>query len=170
MGLFMGSYISSSTVSFFYNVVLSQKNHKKAYNEAKRSIKYRTGLSHESKSILRQIRYEQLYDLWDGVWHSFVPISNVLYTYDAIMYNEELFDITSNFYKEIIDMVNKNEEANRELNIRMLKDFKENYDIPFTEEEMNNKELMNDKVVKKVLKHNGISLKKEKEKYSSKEN
>ena len=160
MNLLFGAYLSSSVVSLCYNIYLTQRNHIKAKKNSKRKLKYRKDLNYRTKINLSCMNVENRYDLWDGIWHSFIPVGNVFYTYETIMFNEEEYKIREEEYDKIVEEANEVEDKVRKMNIDFLRSIRSSLvNLSSEDEEMINSDdsRISDKETKKILKLNGLN-------------
>ena len=123
----LSSYASTVTTSLGVNLYNSEKSFQKAKKESRKKLKYRKGLSTETKVVLRSIYIEHLNSSLDILLNSIVPIKNVLYTLIRIENKDKMEAMDMEYQQDIVSYANGLEDYVRYRNAMILRDKKDEF-------------------------------------------
>ena len=169
MDLILALYLSTVEASLITNFYCSKKYQRKAYKNSIRNLKYRKNLSIESKKILRDIKWSNLYDQFDNIKMSIIPFYNAFDSIQLMNSFDDMVDICEDYYNETIEYTNISEDVVRLFNGMFLRSLKEKISkIPKKIEcDLNDETLkVSDKEVKKILKLNKLNYNYEMQNFS----
>ena len=167
----LGIYLSTDVASIIMNTYLCQKTHIKVKKESYRKLKYKDNLSYQTKKHLRLITAEHFFDMMDELYNSFIPVKNVMYTYENLTYENDFYDITKEVYDGIIEESNEIEDGIRKSNADMLRSIKERLLVIPSDINLDSDDIRIDKrQTKKLLKINHLNYNREMSKYESEKN
>ncbi len=167
------SYISSVIVSLGNNLYLSEKSFLEARKESMRKLKYRKGLSAETKKILFEPIEENIMNNADIILHSLIPVYNVFYSMNSKEFYDTIKQMDLEYQNDIVAYANDLEDYIRFRNVTILRNLRDK--LKYCPDALNKKlddenSTFTDGQFKLIMRLNGLNYKDEIHKYNKENN
>lgn len=164
------SYLSSALVSLCNNLYLSEKSFFTARKESMRKLKYRKGLSAETKRVLLDPYKENFMSNVDIIVNSLIPLHNVIYSITVREQYDAMHELDLGYQNDTVAYANDLEDYIRYRNITILRNLRDKlkYCPDALKEKLDDEDSkLTDHQFKLIMRLNGLNYKEEIDNYDN---